>query len=143
MDVLGEYAALALEIRPGAQNPPRSRKTIEEATATPLLNKVLPEATEHFIYSHKHLISQELQENGYASLKAKFDRLYNLGVFQFELTPLPRDQFQIELLCWDGESYRNVNEILPEILRGFEDVGSESGDEQSFQGDVDQISGDS
>ena len=117
-DIFDYFAYRAFQVELKA--PEKPQYTLKEIFRFPLVGEMIKQALAHYLLEQHNLGlldgSTEVEATEAAS---KFNKLYNLGVFVFEISFLdPENSFdvRVDLFVWNGEEYKIINEDINNYL---------------------------
>ncbi len=118
-DIFQQYAKYALSLDEGTKPPPKPKKPSKALYLESSFGGLFAEAKKHFIDEHETIFPEAVNTR----LDKEFDKLYDIGVFQFSanLKEQGLPLIGLSVVIWDGKEYVDINQAMHEIF-DFSDI---------------------
>lgn len=132
IDLFDEYARIAFTAAPGNKNPEKPVRSLENLERAFGIGELIRSSVDEYCWQHidverlhdhettleklPHEDRRQLTDR-FIRTRAKFTRLFNIGVFSLAVSTGQEDTLIIiNLKIWDGSQYRPVTEVLEMVV---------------------------
>ena len=124
-DILDYFADAAFQV--GSEAPTTPLYPLREILRSRVVGELIAQAMIYYLMEQdNHGVLDGSDDVCAHEVVSKFEKLYNLGVFLFEVTlkdPVKaQDNFQVDLFVWDSGKYININESVNNYLLETENL---------------------